>query len=238
MELIETLRTTGAVREFTADAIDDETVYRILETARFAPSGGNRQGWRVILIKDPERRRRLRDLYLEGWYEYLAQTMAGLVPWAPLTDEEAERQAIGRAPELAEQAAAGPGGFAEHLESVPVLLLLLADLSALAALDKDLARYTFVGGASLYPFAWSIQLAARAEGMGGVITTMPVRRESAVRDLFDIPADFALAGLLALGRPVRQATWLGRNEVASFTTVDTFAGPQFSAPGTASNGGS
>ena len=51
-------------------------------------------------------------------------------------------------------------------------MLVVADLRALAAVDRDLDRYTLVGGASIYPFCWSVLLAARAEGLGGVMTTM------------------------------------------------------------------
>ena len=53
MDLTEALRTTGAVREFTDEPVDDATVYRLLETARFAPNGGNRQAWRVVVVQDP-----------------------------------------------------------------------------------------------------------------------------------------------------------------------------------------
>ena len=69
MELIESLRTTGAIRDFLPDPIPDEDLHRILDNARFAPSGGNRQGWRVVIVKDTATRRALRDLYLPGWYE-------------------------------------------------------------------------------------------------------------------------------------------------------------------------
>src|SRR5205085_2218533 len=79
--------------------------------------------------------------------------------------------AIAKADEMRRLAAAGPGGFAEHFDEVPVVLVLLADLRALAAIDRDLPRYTLAGGASIYPFAWNLLLAARAEGLGGVITT-------------------------------------------------------------------
>ena len=72
MDLIDTLRTTGAVREFTDEPVPDEVLARVLDTARFAPSGGNRQGWRLVVVQDPDTRRRLRDLYLDGWYPYLA----------------------------------------------------------------------------------------------------------------------------------------------------------------------
>jgi len=227
VELREALRTTGAVRDLTPEPVPDAVVLRILDVARFAPSGGNRQGWRVVVIRSPDLRRRLRDLYLDGWYEYLAMAAAGLVPWAPHTDVEAERLAIARAPSFAEQAAAGPGGFAEHLDQVPVLLLLLADLRALASVDRDLDRYTFCGGASIYPMAWSILLAARDEGVGGVLTTMLIRREAEVKALVGAGDDLAVAGLIALGYPERRATRLRRHEVAEFTTVDTVGGQPF-----------
>lgn len=223
MDLLSTLRTTGAIRAFTDDLVPDDVLARILDTARFAPNGGNAQSWRVVVVKDPERRRRLRDLYLEGWKRYLAMTMAGLRPWAPVTDREREAAAL--APVEAGGDAPVPlGDFAEHLDEVPALLVLLADLRLLAAVDRDLDRYTFIGGASVYPFAWSILLAARAEGLGGVITTMPVHREADVKELLGVPEEFAVAAVLALGRPVHQPTRLTRRPVDEFTTVDSFDG--------------
>jgi nitroreductase len=230
MELVEALRTTGAVREFRAEAVADDVVARVLDSARFAPSGGNRQAWRVVLVRDRERRRALQEIYLKGWYPYLAMSAAGLVPWAPLTDGDAERHALEAAPALAASAAAGPGGFAEHLEDVPVLLVLLADLRRLAAVDRDLDRYTLVGGASIYPFAWSVLLAARAEGLSGVMTTMATLHEDEVRALLSVPDEFAVAGVLALGRPVHQPTRLRRTPVTEFATVDRFDGPALDGP--------
>lgn len=94
MDLIETLRSTGAVREFTGDPVGDDVVARILDTARFAPSGGNAQAWHVVVIKDPGLRVRLRDLYVPGWRDYLAMSAAGLRPWAPGNDPAAEAAAV------------------------------------------------------------------------------------------------------------------------------------------------
>jgi nitroreductase len=229
MDLSEALRTTGAVREFRSDPVPADVIARVLDVARFAPSGGNRQAWRVVIIEDPAVRRAMRDLYLPGWYEYLAQRAAGLTPWAPVTDEAAETAAVTRAPEVAAQAAAGPGGFAEHFDTVPVMLALFADLRAVAAVDKGFARYTFVAGASVYPFAWNLLLAARDEGLGGVVTTMNVRREPEVRTLLGVPEHFALGAVIALGWPERRPTRLSRQPVSSFTTIDRFDGPAFAA---------
>lgn len=225
MDLGEALRTTGAVRDFTNEPVDDATVYRLLETARFAPNGGNRQAWRVVVVQDPATRRALRDVYLPGWYEYLAQVSAGLTPWAVVTDRELEASSVVGAGDIAAAAAAGPGGFAEHLDEVPVMLVLLADFTRLATVDRDSDHYTLVGGASIYPFAWSILLAARTEGLAGVMTTMVVRDERAVIELLGVPDTHTVAGLLALGHPVRQPTKLRRGPVEDFATIDRFDGP-------------
>jgi nitroreductase len=229
VELVDALRTTGAVREFTDERVPDDVLARVLDTARFAPSGGNRQGWQVVVVQDGATRRALRDLYLGGWYEYLAIMMAGLTPWAPVTDREAEARAMANAPDLAAQDGGPRAGFAEHLDEVPVLLALFADLRALAAVDRDHDRYTFAGGASVYPFAWNLLLAGREEGLAGVITTMPIRREPEVRDLLGAPDHMALAAVIALGHPVHQPRRLRRVAVADFARVDRLDGRPFGA---------
>lgn len=231
MDLLETLRTTGAARDFHPEPIADDVLHRILDTARFAPSGGNRQAWRVVVVKDPAIRAALRERYLASWYPYVAMGAAGLTPWAPITDRDAEAAAVARAADIAADAATRPPGFAERFDEVPALLVLLADLRRLAAVDRDLDRYTLVGGASIYPFAWSILLAARAEGLGGVLTTMVVRDEPAVRELLGVPDEFAVAGVLALGRPVHQPRRLTRAAVESFATVDRFDGEPLAGDG-------
>lgn len=229
MDLIDALRTTGAVRDFEDEAIPDAVLYRLLDTARFAPNGGNRQAWKVVVVRDEQTRRGLRDLYLPGWYEYLAMSIAGLTPWAPVTDHDAEARALVGVPELAARGAAAPG-FAEHLDEAPAIVVVLADLKRLAATDRDLDRYTLVGGASIYPFVWSILLAARAEGFGGVITTMATRRESEIRALLHAPDHFAVACLVALGRPRRQVRKLTRRPVEEFATIDHLDGSPLVAP--------
>jgi nitroreductase len=234
MDLIETLRTTGAVREFTTDPVPDEVVARILDTARFAPSGANAQAWHVVLVKDADTRTRLRDLYLPGWRDYLAMGAAGLRPWAPDNDVDIEAAAMAAASD--ELLAAAGQGFAADLDRVPVLLVMFADLRALAAVDRDLDRYSFAGGASVYPFAWSILLAARAEGLGGVLTTMLIRQEESVKVLLGAPDHWALAAAIALGHPVRQPRRLRRQPVTSFATVDRVDGPGVGGAGGAGAG--
>lgn len=228
MELDVALRTTGAVRDFTDEPVDDAVLGAVLDTARFSPSGGNRQGWRVVVVRDQEIRRQLRDLYLPTWYGYLAQSRAGLVAWAPLNDREAEATALAKADDEAARAASQGGGMAEHLDTVPALLVVLADLRAMAATDRDVYPYSFVGGASVYPFVWSVLLAAHDRGLAGTITTMLARRDAEVRALLDAPDHFAVAAGLVLGHPVRRPTRLRRAPVADFATVDRIDGPPLS----------
>ncbi|MGZ4795792.1 MAG: nitroreductase family protein [Acidimicrobiia bacterium] len=223
MDLHTALTTTGAFREFTDEPVDDATIARVLDVARFAPSGGNRQGWRVVVVRDPATRRALRDRYVEHWYAYLAQRAAGLTRGSRGADRAAAAVAVGHADEIAAQAS--PDGFAERLHEVPVLIVLLVELDALAAVDRDLGRYTFAGAASVYPFAWSVLLAARDEGLGGVMTTMVIPSEPAVLELLGAPAGWAVAGVLALGRPTRTFRKLTRAEVGTFATVDRLDGP-------------
>ncbi|MCC5951162.1 MAG: nitroreductase family protein [Acidimicrobiia bacterium] len=224
MELLDVLRTTGAIRQFTDEPVSDEAVWRILDNARFAPSGGNQQAWHVVVVRDPDQRQQLRDLYVDGWRDYQTLTAAGLRPWSPLNDRAAEAAA------LAQPTDQPAGDFAEHLDDAPVLLAVFVDLGPLAAVDRDHDRYTFAGGASIYPFVWNLLLAAREEHLGGVMTTVAIRNEDAVKALFDAPDHLALAAVVVLGHPVRQPRKLTRQTVDEFASVDRIGGQPFTQP--------
>jgi nitroreductase len=224
MELRDVMRSTPATREFTDEPVSDEQLHALLDVARFAPSGGNRQGWRVIVLQDREVRRRIRDLYALSWREYMAHVTAGLVPFAPVDNG----RWTGPAVDLDQaRATPAPMPFADHLDEVPILLLLVVELAALAVLDNGLDRQSIVGGGSVYPFGHNILLAARDAGLGGVMTTALARQEPAVKELLGIPDGYAIAGLLALGHPAKQVTKLRRDPVEAFTTVDRFDGRPF-----------
>jgi len=96
-------------------------------------------------------------------------------------------------------------------------------------MDRDGDRYEFTGGASVYPFAWSILLAAREEGLGRVVTTMTIRRESEMKALLHAGPELALTAVVALGRPAHAARRLRRTLVGDFTTVDRIDGDRFTA---------
>jgi nitroreductase len=216
VELYEVMRTTSAVREFTDDPLPDDVLRTILDNARFAPSGGNRQGTQVLVVRDMDARRALADLTLTGARRYTAQKAAGEGPWNPVepTRLSAEEIAATEVPDL---------WTAPVLEAA-VVLVVVVDLRAVAAVDQDLDRIGIIGGASVYPLVWNILLAARHEGFGGTITTMAVAEEPRVRELFGIPDEYAVACVVPLGKPVRQLTKLSRVSVDDLARRENWEG--------------
>ena len=212
MDVTTALRTTGSVRSFTPREIDDATVASILDDARFAPSGGNRQPWRVAVVKDLSTRRVLGDAMRPVWADYVAASRGGTTPFV-----------FGRGP--AGEASPAPNDLLDRIEHVPVVMVVAADLRRIALMDGLLARPAITGGGSVYPFCWSILLAARARGLGGVLTTFLSRVEPEVEQVLALPPDHALAATIFLGEPVHQPTRLARRTVDRFATIDTFDGP-------------
>jgi nitroreductase len=216
VELYEVMRTTSAVRQFTNDPLPDEILYTILDNARFAPSGGNRQGTRIMIIRDRGTRQALVELTIPGAKKYVAQRRAGENPWNTINP--------GRVSDDQIAATEVPESFTAPLLESAVVLVVCVDLRVVAALDKELDRVGIVGGASVYPLVWNILLAARNEGFGGTITTMAVAEEPRMRQLLGIPDTYAVACVVPLGKPAHQLRKLSRLEVAELTRLEHWQG--------------
>jgi nitroreductase len=219
MELYDVMRSTAAVREFTDDPLPDDVLARILDNARFAPTGGNRQGVRVVVLRDKDTRSALVDLAVPAARKYTAQLAKGESPWNPLQPTGVDASTIA--------ATEAPAQMSAPLREAPVVLLICLDLAVVAATDQDLDRVGVVPGASVYPFVWNVLLAARNEGYGGVLTTMVVAEEPRVKELLGVPDPYAIAAVVPLGRPVRHVTKLRRRPVAEFATRERFDGAPF-----------
>ena len=219
MQLYDVMRSTPAVREYTDDPLPDDVLARILDNARFAPSGGNRQGVRVIVLRDEDTRAALADLGLPAARRYAAQLANGESPWNPLQPPGVDASTIA--------ATEVPAQMSASLREAPVVLVICLDLGVVAATDQDLDRVGVVSGASVYPFVWNVLLAARNEGYGGVLTTMAVAEEPRVKGLLGVPDSYAIAAVVPLGKPVRQVTKLRRRPVPEFVTCDRFDGAPF-----------
>ncbi len=212
----ELLRATSAVRAFTSDPVDPALVHELLDEARFAPSGGNRQPWRVVVLDDRDVRRRLGELMQPVWDDYIAAGAAGFMPFNVVDGDDA--------PAGTEHTS---NALLDTIEEVPVVLVVAADLRSVAVMDGSLERIPMTGGASIYPFCWSILLAAHRRGLGGVLTTFLSRVEPAAAPLLGLPDDHALAATMFLGWPQHRSTRLTRRAVAEFTTIDRFDGGTF-----------
>ena len=216
MELSDVLRTTAAVREFTDQRVDDAQLHRVLDLARFAPSGGNRQGAHVTVVRDRATRERLVELTEPAARRYAAQVAAGEHPWntvvpSAVTDEQVAATEV-------------PEFFVRPVLEAPVVLVVSVDLGLVAATDSQLDRVGVVGGGSVFPLAWNILLAARQEGLGGTLTTMAVAEEPGVKELLGLPASHAVATVIPLGHPVKQVTRLRRQPVEEFVTLKRYDG--------------
>ncbi|MDT7735231.1 MAG: hypothetical protein QOE12_2405, partial [Mycobacterium sp.] len=120
MDLYDVMRTTAAVREYTDDPLPDEVLARILDNARFAPSGGNRQGAHIVVIRDQATRDALAELSTNGARRYVAQLSNGENPWNPLHEP---------GPNAAEIAATDvPSQFTAPFTNAAVVLVVCVNL--------------------------------------------------------------------------------------------------------------
>ena len=216
MELYDVMRTTFSARDFTGEPIPNETLYTLLEHARFASSGGNRQGWHVIIVRDPQTRQALAQLAEPAAKRYAAQLQAGESPWNSIDPTSVDDATIAQTP--------APARLTEPFIKAAAVLVVCVDLKLVASIDQDLQRVGVISGGSIYPFVWNLLLAARHEGYGGTITTLPVAQEGKIQDLLGIPGHVAVSAVMPLGKPVKQLTKLRRKPVSEFATFDRWDG--------------
>ena len=217
MELYDVMHTTFSGRNYTSDPLPDATIYRILDHARFAPSGGNRQGWRVIVVRDPATRKALAQLTEPAAKRYTAQVENGENPWNTIDPLGVDAVTI-------ERTSPPPHLTDPVLKGAAAVLVICVDLRVVASTDQNLRRVGMISGASIYPFAWNILLAARHEGFAGTITTLAVAEEPRIQALLGIPSHVAVAAVMPLGRPVKTLTKLRRKAVPEFAMLERWGG--------------
>lgn len=189
--LYELMSTQRAVRRLRPDPVPDEVLDRVVQAACWAPTGGNGQPWRIVAVRSPDRKRRLADLYAPEWHRYAERYAAKL-----------DRIPEGRRRESARRTLDAGTFLADHLHEAPVVLVFLADPARMTITDADLGRVSLVGGGSVYPAIQNALLACRAEGLGGVLTTLHCAHEAAVREIVEAPEQWAVAGVVPIGWPV------------------------------------
>lgn len=188
MELIEVMKSTHTCRYYRPDPVPDNVLFAAIDVARFGPSGGNRQPLRWIIVRDPETRRRLRDLYLPHWKTDLAQYLEGSL--------------TAGASELS-RAIADADDFAEHLHQAPVMLVACVLTSELHPQCLRDGHLNMIAGASVYPLVQNLCLALRDQGVATSLTTLICEEELAVRELMGLPDGVLTACHVVAGYPAR-----------------------------------
>jgi nitroreductase len=181
MDFFDVATTQRAMRRLKPDPIPQAALRQIMETAICAPSGGNRQGWSFLVIRDAATRGRLGELYREAWGELMK------VPYYAAASNEPPDSPAGKM-------LASARHLGEHLAEAPVLIL------ACIAIDPGAAP-GLISGSSIYPAVQNIMLAARALGIGSCLTTIHRYRDAQVKELLGIPPHVETAALIPLGYP-------------------------------------
>ena len=189
--LYEAMSTLRAVRRLRPDPIPEEVLRRVLEAASWAPTGGNRQPWRIVVVRDGEAKARLGGLYAERWKRF-AGGYQKLIANLPEEAAEGSRKML------------DAGDFlAEHFAETPAVLIFCFDPREMAITDAKLERISVVGGGSVYPAVQNLLLACRAEGLGCTLTTLLCECEAEVQELLGIPQDWGTACAIPIGYPRR-----------------------------------
>ena len=188
--LYDALSTLRAVRRLRPDPVPDDVLHRVLDAARFAPTGGNRQPWRMIVVRSPESKARLGELYAGVWDAY-ARSHRTLLEKAPEKTRDRQEKMLRAGDHLS-----------RHFAATPVLVVFCFNPREMAITDAKLDRPSVVGGGSVYPAVQHLLLACRAEGLGCVLTTLLCSVEDEVRSLLSIPDPWGTAAVVPIGYPV------------------------------------
>tara|TARA_R110002073_G_scaffold9980_9_gene49390 strand:+ start:9456 stop:10091 length:636 start_codon:yes stop_codon:yes gene_type:complete len=184
LDVYDAMSTLRAVRRLKPDAIPDDVMGRVLQAAAWAPSGGNVQPFRIVLVQDPTKKAGIGHLYEEEWVKY-TKGMRG-------AEKGSATDKMLRAGDY----------LASHMAEVPAILIFCFNADNMAITDANLDRPSVVGGGSVYPAVQNVMLACRTEGLGCVLTTLLCYREDEIKALLGIPDPWGTCAHIPIGYPV------------------------------------
>jgi nitroreductase len=179
-DLFEIIATTRSMRRLKPDPVPPELVRKILEAGTAAPSGGNMQRWRFLVVTDPKLKQAVGAYYKRAWDEVVYPRYSAGTP-APGTSPERFRRMLEAAQYLA-----------DHIHEAPVWIVPC----------MEGANPSRTAGSSIYPAAQNMLLAARALGLGATLTTLYLNFEKEVEGALGLPADVHSYALLPIGYPI------------------------------------
>lgn len=184
--IFEIIYSTRAMRRLKPDPIPEETLKKIVDAGIRAASGGNRQDWAFVLVRDPELKRFIRDYYWNTWQQMRAKGTISMTDLPP-----AQQRMLNAAADLA-----------AHLDESPVILLACAakEYAPIATMNNPRAS-TIVMHGSIFPAVQNILLACRAFGVGATLTTIHCFFEDALKQKLGIPDTMEVAAMIPMGYP-------------------------------------
>lgn len=203
MEIFETMRTASAIRRFRPDPVPDEVLQRCLQAATWAPSGGNQQRWRFVVLRSAP----VREAVAVGAQRALDVIRNVYRIQDPAADDDSPRARSARA----------VIALHENARNVP--------LAVLFTMKPDPAVNPELQGASIFPGVQNFLLALRAEGLGGLITGWASGAEAELRQVIGIPEDWDLSTLVVAGWPQGQHRPVRRRPLADVARLDTWDNP-------------
>lgn len=190
-DLFEAMETCRSIRRVSPDPLPDELIERLIHYATRAPSAGNRQLWKFLIVTAPEDRRWFRNMLVEA--------VGHRFPEPPADD--------------ASHTARGQRRYREFIfefDRAPLLVLPLIENAFPNAANPDV-RFAW---SSIYAATQNLLLAARGLGIGAAMTTNHLENEPAVREHFGIPSNFEIGATIPMGYPIGRYGPLTRNAVA------------------------
>jgi nitroreductase len=183
MDLHEALYTTRAMRRVKPDPIPADVQAKILDAAVRAPSGGNMQNWRFMLVDDQAIKDKLAPLYQRALGQLWVTIYKDQLDKARAHPDDPESAQFLRIQKSAQH-------LADHFAEYPLMLFSFVQFDP--------------SGGSIHPATWSAMLAARAEGVGAALTTvMGVFYPNEVLDILGVPKDhnWLIASTVTFGYP-------------------------------------
>lgn len=172
--LFEAIRSQRSIRRFSSRHVPDRLITTIIEAATHAPSATNRQPWHFLVIRDRELKQRISEWYIDAWTSIYPNVDPASLPQSSRSGLE----------------------LGQGMVEVPALILVCLDIS-----EERSTTPSLIYGASIYPAVQNIMLAARALGIGTVLTTIHRKHEKEIKDLLEIPTKVETVALIPLGYP-------------------------------------
>ena len=211
MELVDAIMTLRAIRRFTDEPVTDDEIATCLRAAVQAPSGGNIQPWQFLVVRDPETKRGIGEIYLRAWSRYRPAVQKVMPP--PRSEQDAARL---------ERIIASSQHLADHFGEAPALVAFLMPNISMTLSDDAGPMDTGTPFASVFPAVQNFMLAARGLGIGTTLTSVYRIYQQQVRDLCGIPENYEIVAIVPLGRPKGRFGVAPRRPAEAVTHWDRF----------------